>query len=102
MYYATTGRNVSGDLINAGQQCTRQEALFHYTNANTWFVGPPPGLGPPDGDLLRVIEVGRRGDVVVPGADYFAVSDDELKKIHSVLTAVNGNVVHTGGVAYSP
>ncbi len=101
MYYATTGLNVLGTQINAGNQCTRQEALFHYTNANTWFVGPPPGLGPPDGDLLGVIEVGRRGDIIVPSADYFAVSDDDLKQINSVLTVVNGNVVHTGGVAYS-
>jgi predicted amidohydrolase YtcJ len=101
MYYATTGLNVMGTQINPGQQCTRQEALFHYTNSNTWFVGPPAGLGPPDGDLLGVIEVGRRGDVVVPSGDYFAVSDDDLKGLYSTLTVVNGIVVHQGGVAYS-
>lgn len=101
MYYATTGLNVLGKQINPGQQATRQEALFHYTNGNTWFVGPPPGLGPPDGDLLGVLEVGRRGDVVVPSADYFAVPDEDLKQIYSALTVVNGKVVHTGPVAYS-
>jgi predicted amidohydrolase YtcJ len=101
MYYATTGLNVLGQQINPGQQATRQEALFHYTNGNTWFVGPPPGLGPPDGDLLGVLEVGRRGDVVVPSADYFAVPDEDLKQIYSALTVVNGKVVHTGPVSYS-
>jgi predicted amidohydrolase YtcJ len=101
MYYATTGLNVAGQQINPGQHATRQEALFHYTNGNTWFVGPPAGLGPPDGDLLGVLEVGRRGDVIVPSADYFAVPDEDLKQIYSALTVVNGKVVHTGPVAYS-
>jgi predicted amidohydrolase YtcJ len=55
MYYASTGLNVLGQQINPGQHATRQEALFHYTNGNTWFVGPPAGLGPPDGDLLGVL-----------------------------------------------
>lgn len=100
MYYATTGLNVLGQQINPGQQATRQEALFRYTNGNTWFVGPPTGLGPPDGDLLGVLEVGRRGDVVVPSADYFAVPDSALKQIYSTLTVVNGKVVHTGPVRY--
>ncbi len=101
MYYATTGLNVLGQQINPGQHATRQEALFHYTNGNTWFVGPPAGLGPPDGDLLGVLEVGRRGDVVVPSADYFAVPDEELKGIYSALTVVNGKVVHAGPVRYA-
>lgn len=101
MYYATTGKNVLGQQINPGQQATRQEALFHYTNGNTWFVGPPAGLGPPDGELLGVIEVGRHGDVVVLSDDYFAVPDDDLKKLYSVLTVVNGKVVHTGPVSYA-
>jgi predicted amidohydrolase YtcJ len=101
MYYATTGLNVLGQQINPGQQATRQEALFHYTNGNTWFVGPPAGLGPPDGDLLGVLEVGRKGDVVVPSADYFAVPDDDLKQIYSALTVVNGKVVHTGPPRYA-
>jgi predicted amidohydrolase YtcJ len=45
--------------------------------------------------------VGRRGDVVVPSADYFAVPDEDLKRIYSALTVVNGKVVHAGPVRYS-
>jgi predicted amidohydrolase YtcJ len=101
MYYATTGLNVLGQQINPGQHATRQEALFHYTNGNTWFVGPPAGLRPPDGDLLGVIEAGRRGDVVVPSADCFTVPDEDLKRIYSALTVVNGKVVHAGPVRYA-
>ena len=44
--------------------------------------------------------MGRRGDVVVLSADYFAVPDEDLKRIYSALTVVNGRVVHTGPVRY--
>ncbi|KAI0399013.1 amidohydrolase family-domain-containing protein [Xylaria palmicola] len=90
-YYATTGRNALGALVNAGQLATRAEALRLYTRANQWF------LGGPDEDLLGALEVGRLGDVVVLDRDYFAVSDDELKRLRSVLTVVGGAVVYDDG-----
>jgi predicted amidohydrolase YtcJ len=93
-YYATTGRNALGTQINPGQQLTRQEVLEHFTSANRWF------LGGQDEDLLGVLEVGRLGDVVVLSDDYFAVADEELKNLHSVLTVLGGRVVHTGGIKY--
>ena len=93
-YYATTGRNALGTQVNPGQQLTRQEVLEHFTRANRWF------LGGQDEDLLGVLEVGRLGDVVVLSDDYFAVADEELKNLHSVLTVLGGRIVHTGGVKY--
>jgi predicted amidohydrolase YtcJ len=93
-YYATTGRNALGTQINPGQQLTRQEVLKHFTSANQWF------LGGQDEDLLGALEVGRLGDVVVLSDDYFAVADEDLKKLHSVLTVLGGRVVHTGGIKY--
>jgi predicted amidohydrolase YtcJ len=74
-YYATTGINALGDQVNPGQQLTRTEVLEHFTRANRWFLG---GV---DEDLLGTLEVGRLGDVVVLNDDYFAVSDDDLKKL---------------------
>jgi len=35
---------------------------------------------------------------VVLNSDYFAVPDEDLKKIRSVLTVVGGNVVYDAGV----
>ena len=93
-YYATTGINALGDQVNPGQQLTRMEVLEHFTRANRWFLG---GV---DEDLLGTLEVGRLGDVVVLSDDYFAVSDDDLKKLHSVLTVLGGKVVHSGGIDY--
>jgi predicted amidohydrolase YtcJ len=93
-YYATTGINALGDQINPGQQLTRAEVLEHFTTANRWF------LGGNDEDLLGTLEVGKLGDVVVLSDDYFAVSDEDLKKLHSVLTVLGGTVVHSGGIQY--
>jgi hypothetical protein len=93
-YYATTGINALGHQVNPGQQLTRMEVLEHFTRANRWFLG---GV---DEDLLGTLEVGRLGDVVVLSDDYFKVSDDDLKKLHSVLTVLGGKVVHSGGIDY--
>ncbi|KAK0716780.1 amidohydrolase family-domain-containing protein [Lasiosphaeria miniovina] len=90
-YYATTGRNARGHLINPGQQLSRAEVLAMYTRANTWF------LGGPDEGQLGVLEVGRLGDVAVLSDDFFAVPDEQLKHIRSVLTVVGGVVVHDSG-----
>jgi predicted amidohydrolase YtcJ len=89
MYYATTGVNAAGDLINDGQQITREEVLRLYTADNRWFLGE---------DDIGTIEVGHHADLVVLNEDYFSVSDEALKDISSLLTVVGGNVVHDAGV----
>jgi predicted amidohydrolase YtcJ len=68
--------------------------LAGYTSANQWF------LGGQDEDLLGTLETGRLGDVVVLSDDYFGVADEDLKKLHSVLTVLGGTVVHSGAVKY--
>ena len=90
MYYATTGLNARKVLINPGQQITRQEVLSLYTSRNGWFLQ--------EEDQLGSIEEGKLADLVVLNYDYFAVSDDDLKKIRSVLTVVDGEVVYNAGV----
>jgi predicted amidohydrolase YtcJ len=90
-YYATTGKNALGRQINPEQQVTREELLTLYTRANQWF------LGGEDEQLLGSLEVGRLGDVVVLNDDYFAVPDEQLKQISSVLTVVGGAIVHDTG-----
>ena len=90
MYFATTGINARGVLINPNQQITRQEVLSLYTRENGWFLR--------EEDELGTIEPGKLADLVVLNSDYFAVPNEDLKKIRSVLTVVGGNVVHDGGV----
>jgi predicted amidohydrolase YtcJ len=89
VYYASTGRNALGDLINDGQQITRDEAVRLYTKENAWFMNME--------DKLGTIEVGKLGDMVVLDRDYRRVSDEDLKRVHPVLTVVGGKVVYDSG-----
>jgi hypothetical protein len=89
LYYAITGKNARGQLINAGQTLGRNEAMRLYTANNGWFLSAE--------DKLGTIEEGKLGDVVVLSGDYFdrrAVPDEKLIDLRSVLTVVGGRVVH--------
>ena len=80
MYYVVTGKNARGELINAGQPLTRDEALRLYTAENGWFLH--------GGARLGTIEKGKYADLVVLSEDYFdprAVPDEKIKDVHSVL-----------------
>jgi len=86
IYYMTTGINAGGKLVNAGQLITREEAIRLYTVANGWFLK--------EEDKLGSIEEGKFGDVVVLSDDYFDQRIRDVRIIHSVLTVVDGKVVH--------
>ena len=90
LYYATTGVNAAGELINAGQQITRQEALRLYTRENGWFLRMEEKLGS--------IEAGKLADLAVLSDNYFEVPDDQVRQIRSVMTVVDGKIVHDAGV----
>ena len=90
MYYATTGVNARQVAINKGQVITRQEVLKLYTANNGWFLREENQIG--------TIEPGRLGDLVVLSDDYFAVPDERLKNIRSVMTVVGGKIVHDAKV----
>jgi predicted amidohydrolase YtcJ len=60
-----------------------------YTAANGWFLGEEGQLGS--------IEAGKYADLAVLSGDYFdsrAVSDEDIKRLTSVLTIVGGQVVY--------
>jgi len=87
--YMVTGRGSNGALINDGQQLTRMEAIRLYTVDNGWFLK--------EEDALGSIEPGKLADVVVLSGDYFdpaAVPDEAIRDLRSVLTIVDGRVVH--------
>jgi hypothetical protein len=89
IYYMVTGKNAGGELINDGQQITRLEALRLYTANNPWFFH--------EEDKLGSIETGKLGDLVVLNADYTdpaKVTDEDIRRVHSVLTVVGGKVVY--------
>jgi predicted amidohydrolase YtcJ len=88
LYYVVTGKNARGDVINAGQTLSRAAGIRLYTAANGWFLGEEGQLGS--------IEPGKYADLAVLSNDYFdsrAVSDEDIKRITSVLTLVGGQIV---------
>jgi predicted amidohydrolase YtcJ len=88
--FATTGVNSFGDRVNGDQQITRQEALRLFTRGNSWFLRME--------DKIGSIEPGKLADLVVLDRDYFTVPDGQIKQIRSVLTVVDGGIVHDAGV----
>ncbi len=91
MYYAVTGKNARGVVINGDQTITREQVLRLYTADNAWFLGPKWEK------KVGTIETGKWADLVVLSADYFdpyKVSDEQIMDIRSVLTIVNGRIVH--------
>ncbi|MGD8340317.1 MAG: amidohydrolase family protein, partial [Gammaproteobacteria bacterium] len=86
LFYMTTGRNLAGELTNDGQQISRLEALGLYTQGAAWFCF--------DEDAAGSFELGKQADLTVLSHDYLTASDEELRRIESVLTLVGGRVVH--------
>jgi predicted amidohydrolase YtcJ len=86
IYYAVTGVNSFGAKVNGDQQLTRQEALRLFTRGNSWFLRMEEKIGS--------LEPGRLADLVVLDRDYFTVPDVQIKQIMSLMTIVDGKVVH--------
>ena len=86
LYYVTTGFNPLGQQVNPGEQLTRRQALRLRSADSSWFVRME--------DRLGTIEPGRYADLAVRDRDYFSVADADIKKIQSVLTLVDGAIVH--------
>ena len=86
LFYMVSGRNLTGDLINDGQQISRTEAIRLYSAGSAWFSRDDQDLG--------TIEVGKLADLAVLSEDYFTVPEDRIRKLSSVLTLQGGRVVH--------
>ena len=98
VYYMVTGRNVRGELINDGQQITRQEAVWLYTGGNGWFSRDEQQLGTigarPSG--------GSRGARAPTCSTRSRCPDEAIRRVHSVLTFLGGRIVHGSAAALAP
>jgi hypothetical protein len=87
MYYMTTMLNNAGVAATpAGQEITRLEALRMYTIGGAFHSF--------DEDKLGSLEVGKLADLAVLSDDPLSVSNDKLKRLHSVMTMQAGRIVH--------
>jgi predicted amidohydrolase YtcJ len=85
--WLVTGRTVGGlSLYPAANRLSREEALRLWTEANAWFSTETGKKGQ--------IKQGQLADLAVLSDDYFAVDDDAIQDITSVLTLLGGKPVH--------
>lgn len=94
LYWMTTGKTVGGlSLYPEKSRLTRSEALRLYTQGGTWMSREEGKRGA----LVR----GQLADLAVLSADYFAIPDEEIKALESVLTIVGGKPVY-GAAEFAP
>ena len=90
LYWLVTGRTIGGwTMYPEGNRLDRTTALRLWTEANTWFSNEEGKKG--------MIKVGQLADLAVLSADYLTVAEEEIKDLASVLTLLDGRVVHAGG-----
>jgi hypothetical protein len=65
---------------------SREEALKLYTQGSAWFSS--------ETDKKGTLSTGQQADFVALTDDYFAVPEEQIKSIESVLTVVGGKIVH--------
>ena len=87
LYWLITGKTIGGlGLYPEENRLDRAEALKLYTMGSSWFStedGKKGALAP-----------GQLADLAVLSADYFAIPDEEIKHLESVLTIVEGKIVY--------
>ena len=93
IWMVTTGKTLlpapADTGVPADQRLTRTEALRHYTTECAWFMDQEGRLGS--------LQPGYHADLIVLSDDYFNVPPDQIKDLKSVLTMVDGRVVHDDG-----
>ena len=88
--WLVTGRTVGGlSLYRGDNRVSREKALRMWTHENTWFSTEVGKKGQ--------IKAGQLADLALLSDDYFAVPDNEIVHIRSILTMLGGKVVHGDG-----
>jgi predicted amidohydrolase YtcJ len=88
--WLVTGRTLGGTALRPeGERLSREEALRLWTRGSAWFSS--------EADRKGALAPGFLADVAVLSKDYFAVPEDEIKTIESVLTVLGGKIVYAAG-----
>lgn len=90
LYWLITGKTVGGtSLYPESNRLDRMEALRLYTVGSSWFSS--------EEDKKGAIAPGQLADLSVLSDDYFAIPEERIKHLESVLTIVGGRVVFAAG-----
>ncbi len=87
LYWMVSGRTVGGTVLYPEEnRLSRMEALRRYTVGSAWFSN--------EDDRKGALVPGRYADFAVLTDDYFTIDEPRIKHLSSVLTIVDGKVVH--------
>ena len=90
LWWLVTGRTYDEGPERVAEQClTREEALHAYTRGSAWFSVEEHDRG--------ALHPGMAADLAVLDDDYFSVADDDIRRLTSELTVVEGRVSHASG-----
>jgi predicted amidohydrolase YtcJ len=90
LHWLITGKTVGGTSLYVRSDCLdRMEALRLYTVGSSWFSSE-------DGKKGALVK-GQFADLCVLSDDYFSIPEDEIKRLESLLTIVDGRVVYAAG-----
>jgi predicted amidohydrolase YtcJ len=87
LWWLVSGRSVDGAPPRREEhRLSRAEALTAYTSGSAWFSHDEHRRG--------TLAPGMAADLAVLSDDYFSVEEDAIPSLRSVLTVVNGAIVH--------
>ncbi len=84
--WMVSGKSVSGaEVLAATNRLSRAEALRLFTSGPAWFMDSETEMG--------MIAPGHLADFALLDRDYFKVAEDQIRRVSSVLTVMDGRVV---------
>lgn len=87
LHWLLTGKTIGGmQFWPKDQVLDKFTALKLYTSGSAWFSGEEKEKG----KLVK----GMYADLAIISDDYFSLKPDDIRKIESVLTVVNGKIVY--------
>ena len=90
LYWLVAGKTVGGlQLYGDRNRLDRTTALRLWTEGGAWFSNESGRKGR--------LAIGQLGDLAVLSEDYFAIGEEAIKNITSMLTVVGGRIVHGDG-----
>lgn len=90
LYWLVSGKSVGGTpLLSQANRLDRAKALELFTLGSAWFSGEEAVKGR--------IAPGQYADMALLSADFFAVPEESIRRIESVLTVTGGKLVYAAG-----
>jgi predicted amidohydrolase YtcJ len=87
LYWLVSGKTLGGlPLYPEENRLSREQALRLYTSGSAWFSGEQA--------LKGKLAAGQYADLAVLTEDYFAIPEERIRDLESVLTIVNGKPVY--------